>query len=106
MVVGDPFMLDRRAQITALAAGHALPTIYPLRDFPVAGGLVSYGSSVTDALRLQGVFVGQILKGAKPAELPVQQSTKIELVLNLQTAKALAIDVPMSILIRVDDVIE
>jgi len=77
-----------------------------LRDFPAAGGLVSYGSSLTEAFRQQGIFTGQILKGATPAELPAQQSTKVDLVLNLKTAKALGLEVPMSILMRVDDVIE
>ena len=99
-------MFDRRARIAALVAEHALPTVYPVRDFPVAGGLVSYGSSLTEAFRQQGIFVGEILKGAKPAELPIQQSTKVDLVLNLRTAKALGLDVPMSILMRVDEVIE
>jgi len=106
VVVSDPLMFDRRAKIAALVAEHALPTIYPVRDFPAAGGLVSYGSSLTEAFRQQGIFTGQILKGATPAELPVQQSTKVDLVLNLKTAKALGLEVPMSILMRVDDVIE
>ena len=106
VVVSDPLMFDRRARIAALVAEHALPTVYPVRDFPVAGGLVSYGSSLTEAFRQQGIFVGEILKGAKPAELPIQQSTKVDLVLNLRTAKALGLDVPMSILMRVDEVIE
>jgi putative tryptophan/tyrosine transport system substrate-binding protein len=106
VVVSDALMFDRRTRIAALAAHHSLPTIYPLRDFVVAGGLVSYGSSVTEAFRQQGVFAGQILKGSAPAELPVQQSTKVDLVLNLQTAKTLGLEVPLSILIRLDDVIE
>src|SRR6266545_3236130 len=106
VVVSDPFMFDRRAQIAALAAHHAVPTIYPLRDFAAAGGLVSYGSSIIETFRQQGVFVGQILKGATPADLPVQQSTKVDLVLNLQAARTLGLEVPMSILIRVDDVLE
>jgi len=106
VVVSDPLMFDRRARIAALVAERALPTVYPVRDFPLAGGLVSYGSSLAEAFRQQGIFVGQILKGATPSELPVQQSTKVELVLNLRTAKALGLEVPMSILMRVDDVIE
>lgn len=106
VVVSDAFMFDRRAQLAALAARQALPAVYPLRDFAAAGGLASYGSSITEAFRQQGIFAGQILKGATPADLPVQQSTKIELVLNLQAAKALGLNVPMSILIGVDDVIE
>jgi putative ABC transport system substrate-binding protein len=106
VIVSDPLMFDRRARIAALVAQHALPAIYPVRDFPAAGGLVSYGSSLTEAFRQHGIFAGQILKGASPAELPVQQSTKVDLVLNLRTAKELGLEVPMSILMRVDDVIE
>jgi putative ABC transport system substrate-binding protein len=106
VAVSDPLVFDRRARIVALVAGYALPTIYPVPELSRAGGLVSYGSSVTEAFRQQGIFAGQILKGAIPGELPVQQSTKVDLVLNLRTAKALGIEVPMSILMRVDDVIE
>jgi putative tryptophan/tyrosine transport system substrate-binding protein len=106
VVVSDPYMFDRRAYIAALATRHALPTIYPLRDFAAAGGLMSYGSSLTDAYRLQGVFVGQILKGATPADLPAQESTKVELVINLKTAKALGLTVPLTLLGRADEVIE
>jgi putative ABC transport system substrate-binding protein len=106
VVVSDALMFDRRSQIAALASRHAMPTIYPLRDFVAAGGLISYGSSITDAFRLQGVFVGQILKGAKPTELPVQQSTKVELVINLKAAEILGLTVPLSLIGRADEVIE
>ena len=106
VVVSDVYFVDRRTQIVALAARHAVPTMYHLREFTTAGGLMSYGTSLTDAYRQQGVFVAQILKGAAPADLPVQQSTKVELVINLSTAKTLRLEVPMSLLMRVDDVIE
>ena len=85
VVQTDPFFLDRRA----LAARHAIPSIYYLRDYPAAGGLMSYGTSLSDALRLVGNYTGRILKGEKPAYLPVQQSVKVDFVINLKTAKAL-----------------
>ena len=106
VVVSDVYFVDRRTQIVALAARHAVPTMYHLREFITAGGLISYGTSLPDAYRQQGVFVAQILKGAAPADLPVQQSTKVELVINLSIAKTLGLEVPMSLLMRVDDVIE
>ena len=106
LISGESFLTSRREQIIALAAHHAIPTIYNQREWTTAGGLMCYGFNYLEHSRQIGIYVGRILNGEKPADLPVQQSTKIELVINLKTAKALGIMVPITLLSRADEVIE
>ena len=106
LVGADPFFYSRRAQILSLVARLAIPTIYEQREFALEGGLISYGTDLVDAYRLQGVYAGRILKGEKPADLPIQQPTKFALILNLKTAKTLGITFPPGVLAIADEVIE
>jgi len=107
LVIGtDGFLVSQSEQLAALTVRHSLPTIFQYRAFVTAGGLMSYGGSVTDSYRLSGVYTGRILKGEKPADLPVQQATKVELIINLKTAKTLGITFPITLLGRADEVIE
>jgi putative tryptophan/tyrosine transport system substrate-binding protein len=107
LLVGpDAFFVSRRVQIAILAARHMMPAIFTIPDYAEAGGLISYGTDVADSVRQQGVYVGRILKGTRPTDLPVLQSTKFKLVINLRTAKALGVEIPATLLSRADEVIE
>ena len=106
VVSSDAMFTNQRVRLVVLAARHAIPAIYSYRDFPVAGGLMSYGPDLADAYRQVGIYTGRILKGSKPTDLPVQQSVKVELIINLNTAKALGINFPLPLLGRADEAIE
>jgi putative tryptophan/tyrosine transport system substrate-binding protein len=106
LMPSDPFFNSHTEQLAALTVQHSVPSMYPNRDFAEAGGLASYGASEGDSFRLAGIYTGRVLRGEKPADLPVQQSTKVEMIINLKTAKALGLTVPLALLTRADEVIE
>jgi putative ABC transport system substrate-binding protein len=106
VVIADPVFIAQREQLVALAAGHAMPAIYPIAYFAECGGLMSYGPTAGSLYQQAGTYTGRILRGAKPVDLPIEQNTKYELVINLKTAKALSLTVPPSLLARADKVIE
>jgi putative tryptophan/tyrosine transport system substrate-binding protein len=106
LIVGDTFFLARMQQLILLTARHGIPAIYPARDFPDAGGLMGYGRNRLDTYRIAGEYTGRILKGEKPADLPVQLTARVELVINLKTAKALGLAIPETLLATADEVVQ
>ena len=106
VVIGDPFFNCRSEQLALSALRYAVPAAYQFRELTNAGGLISYGSSLLDAHRLMGIYTGRVLKGEMPANLPVQQSAKVELIINKKTAKAIGVSIPTSLLVRADEIIE
>ena len=106
VIGGEPFFNSRSEQLGALSVRHAVPTVYQLRSFATAGGLVSYGGSLTEAYRLVGIYMGRVLKGERPGDLPVQRATTVEMIINLKTAKALGLSIPLDLIGRADELIE